>query len=70
MDYLKFILSNQQEESISKQRASISIFQDVVKKIEQTKTGANDRPANDVIIKDSGSIEVEEPFAVLKEGAK
>ena len=65
-----FIVSNQKEESISIQRASISIFQDVVKKIEQTKTGANDRPANDVIIKDSGSIDVEEPFAVLKEGAK
>ena len=70
MDYPKFNVSNQKVESISLQTPSISIFQDVVKKIEQTKTGANDRPANDVIIKDSGSIEVEEPFAVLKEGAK
>lgn len=39
-------------------------------KIEKTKTGANDRPEKDVVIKDCGSIEVEEPFAVAKEPAK
>ena len=46
------------------------LFQDVVRKIEKTKTGANDRPAKDVIIKDSGSLEVEEPFAVAKDEVK
>lgn len=43
---------------------------DVVNKIEQTKTGSNDRPEKDVVIKDCGSLEVEEPFAVAKEPAK
>lgn len=43
---------------------------DVVMKIEKSKTGANDRPEKDVVIKDCGSIEVEEPFAVAKEPAK
>ena len=48
----------------------VPIFQDVVNKIEQTKTGSNDRPEKDVVIKDCGSLEVEEPFAVAKEPAK
>ncbi|KAG2470626.1 peptidyl-prolyl cis-trans isomerase B [Polypterus senegalus] len=40
---------------------------DVVKKIEGTKTDGRDRPLKDVIIADSGKIEVEKPFAVAKE---
>ena len=32
--------------------------------VEQTDTGANDRPTKDVAIKDCGVIPVEEPFAV------
>ena len=47
----------------------VSMFQDIVKKIEQGKTGSNDRPEQDVMIKDCGELEVEEPFAVAKEPA-
>ncbi|XP_064610007.1 peptidyl-prolyl cis-trans isomerase B-like [Liolophura sinensis] len=43
---------------------------DVVRKIEKSKTDGRDRPEKDVVIADSGSIEVEEPFAVAKEPAK
>ena len=39
---------------------------DVVKKIESTKTNARDQPEKDVVIADSGVIEVEEPFEVPK----
>lgn len=35
--------------------------------IETTKTDARDRPLKDVVIYDSGVIEVEKPFAVAKE---
>ena len=35
---------------------------DVVKKIEGTKTDSRDKPAKDVVISDSGVIEVAEPF--------
>lgn len=38
----------------------------VVRRIENTKTGAQDKPASDVVITNSGSIEVAEPFAVEK----
>lgn len=38
----------------------------VVHKIENTKTGANDRPASDVVIADCGVIEVPQKFAVEK----
>lgn len=38
-----------------------------MKKIEQTKTDAHDKPLKDVIIHDCGKIEVEKPFAVAKE---
>ena len=38
----------------------------VVNKIEATKTGANDRPASDVVIADCGVIEVAEKIAVEK----
>ncbi|XP_030829796.1 peptidyl-prolyl cis-trans isomerase B [Strongylocentrotus purpuratus] len=41
---------------------------DVVRKIESTKTGRNDKPAKDVVIADSGTIEVKEPFTVDKKG--
>lgn len=43
------------------------VLQDVVKKIENTKTDGRDKPLKDVIIHDSGKIEVEKPFAVAKE---
>ena len=41
--------------------------QDVVKKIEATKTDGRDKPLKDVTIHDSGTIEVEKPFAIAKE---
>ncbi|KAH3836220.1 peptidyl-prolyl cis-trans isomerase B-like [Dreissena polymorpha] len=41
----------------------------VVRKIESTKTGSNDKPQKDVVIADSGSLEVAEPFAVEKKAS-
>jgi len=41
----------------------------VVRKIEKTSTGANDRPVKDVIIKASGTLPVEKPFSVEKEAS-
>ncbi|KAM9313030.1 peptidyl-prolyl cis-trans isomerase B [Gastrophryne carolinensis] len=41
--------------------------EDVVRKIEATKTDSRDRPLKDVIIADCGVIEVEKPFAIAKE---
>lgn len=41
--------------------------QDVVKKIEATKTDSRDRPLKDVSIHDCGKIDVEKPFAIAKE---
>ena len=41
----------------------------MVRTIEQTKTGAQDRPAKDVVIKESGTLPVEKPFAVEKTDA-
>ncbi|XP_063626744.1 peptidyl-prolyl cis-trans isomerase 6 [Cydia splendana] len=43
---------------------------DIVRKIEQTPTGANDRPVKDVVIVESRAEVVAEPFAVSKESAK
>ena len=43
---------------------------DVVRKIENTKTDGRDRPVNDVVIADCGSIEVPVPYAVEKSDAK
>ncbi|MGH0115343.1 UNVERIFIED_CONTAM: hypothetical protein FKN15_006771 [Acipenser sinensis] len=40
---------------------------DVVKKIEATKTDGRDRPLKDVVVADSGKIDVEKPFAIAKE---
>lgn len=40
---------------------------DVVWKLESTKTDSRDKPLKDVIIVDSGKIEVEKPFAIAKE---
>ncbi|XP_026730085.1 peptidyl-prolyl cis-trans isomerase B-like [Trichoplusia ni] len=42
---------------------------DVVRKIEKTVTGANDRPVKDVVIADSRAEVVAEPFSVSKESA-
>lgn len=42
-------------------------FQDVVRKVESTKTDSRDKPLKDVIIADCGTIEVEKPFAIAKE---
>jgi peptidyl-prolyl cis-trans isomerase B (cyclophilin B) len=38
----------------------------VVRKIESTKTDGRDKPEQDVVIADCGSIDVPEPFAVDK----
>ncbi|XP_059060930.1 peptidyl-prolyl cis-trans isomerase 6-like [Achroia grisella] len=43
---------------------------DVVRKIEKTVTGANDRPVKDVTITDSRAEIVPEPFSVTKESAQ
>ncbi|XP_077373732.1 peptidyl-prolyl cis-trans isomerase B [Festucalex cinctus] len=40
---------------------------EVVKKIEETKTDGRDRPLKDVVIYDCGLIKVDEPFAISKE---
>ena len=40
---------------------------DVVRKIEQTKTGAMDRPEKDVVISECGVLPLEEPFTVDRE---
>lgn len=42
----------------------------VVRKIEKSKTDARDRPEKDVVIADSGAIEVDESFTVAKEDAE
>ena len=42
-------------------------FQDVVKKIEKTKTDAGDKPVKDVVIADCGSLPVDKPFEVPKD---
>ncbi|XP_067932689.1 peptidyl-prolyl cis-trans isomerase B-like [Watersipora subatra] len=41
----------------------------VVRRIENTKTGAQDRPAQDVVIADCGIVDVPEPYPVAKEAA-
>ena len=41
-------------------------LQDVVTVIENMKTGANDRPTTDIVIKDCGTLPVEKPFAIEK----
>ena len=46
-----------------------SMFQKVVRRIENTKTGSQDKPAEDVVIADCGVLEVSEPFSVKKEPA-
>lgn len=42
---------------------------DIVRKIEALKTDGRDRPENAVVIIDSGSLAVDEPFAVEKKSA-
>jgi len=42
---------------------------DVIRKIEKTKTDQRDRPVKDIVIVDSGSIPVPEPFSVAKKDA-
>lgn len=42
---------------------------DVVRKIEEQKTDGRDRPVQNVVISDSGSIPVSTPFAVTKDDA-
>lgn len=42
-------------------------LQEVVRKVESTKTDGRDKPLKDVIIADCGKIEVEKPFAIAKE---
>ena len=41
-----------------------------MRKIENTKTGQNDKPNKDVAIADSGDLPVEKPFIVEKDAAK
>lgn len=43
---------------------------DVVRKIERSKTDGRDKPAEDVVIANSGSIPVAEPFATEKADAE
>lgn len=46
------------------------LLQDVVRKIEGTKTNPGDKPAQEIKIADSGSIPVETPYAVDKKPSK
>ncbi len=41
-----------------------------MRKIENSRTGANDRPAEEVAIADSGDLPVEKPFDVEKEAVR
>ncbi|XP_053614694.1 peptidyl-prolyl cis-trans isomerase B-like [Plodia interpunctella] len=43
---------------------------DIIRKIEKSPTGTNDRPVKDVVIVDSKAEVVEEPFSVTKESAQ
>lgn len=43
---------------------------DVVRKIEATKTNQGDKPAKEVVIEDSGAIDVPEPFTVEQESSE
>lgn len=45
----------------------VSWFQTVVRKIEKTKTDGRDKPEKDVVIADSGVLDVPEPFSVPRE---
>lgn len=44
--------------------------QDIVRKIENTKTDGRDKPSKDVIIADCGAETIDEPFSVSREDAK
>lgn len=44
-------------------------LQDVVRKIESTKTGSHDKPMKDVVIVSSGKLDVPNPFHVTKDDA-
>jgi len=46
----------------------ISLFQNVIRKVEASKTDGRDRPSQDVVIVNSGAEDVE-PFAVTKDDA-
>ncbi|GIX73153.1 peptidyl-prolyl cis-trans isomerase B [Caerostris darwini] len=43
---------------------------DIVRKVESSPTGSNDKPVKEVKISDSGTLPVEKPFSVAKEDAK
>ncbi|XP_028390728.1 peptidyl-prolyl cis-trans isomerase B-like [Dendronephthya gigantea] len=43
---------------------------DVVRKIENSKTGANDRPTKEVVIADSGDLPIEKPYEVAKDAVQ
>ena len=45
-------------------------IQDVVRKIENTNKGPNDKPVEDVVIAKAGSIPVDTPFTVTNEESK
>ena len=45
------------------------IFQNIIRKIESTSTGSQDKPSEDIIIYDCGSIEVTAPYGVAKASA-
>lgn len=47
----------------------LSYFQKVVRRIENTKTGGQDKPVEDVVIAACGEIEVKSPYSVEKEAA-
>ena len=45
------------------------LSQDIVRKIEKNPSAAGDKPIKEVVIVDSGSLPVDEPFAVSKKSA-
>lgn len=48
---------------------NFEIYQSVVRKIETTKTDARDKPIDDVVINECGTLPVDKPFSVAKEDA-
>jgi peptidyl-prolyl cis-trans isomerase B (cyclophilin B) len=66
---LKIVLSSQWLDGRHVVFGKILKGMDVVRKIESTQTDGRDRPVNDVLIADSGSIDVPSPFAVEKSDA-
>jgi peptidyl-prolyl cis-trans isomerase B (cyclophilin B) len=45
------------------------VLQDIVRKIEQTRTNSRDKPEKDIVVANSGAATIAEPFSVSKDDA-